>query len=432
MPGSLEFTEHESRRLVVDEMHLRRWPHLKAPCEVLQFVRMVELGERDREQECLHALPAGATCRTRHARHMTGAFGNEMTFTWERHSEASTMTLFLSERPGVEGGPEAGDVVPLGGLQWARGLPGKVIRATRIVIVGCEEAAQTTLGELAFDESQLVSCYIGGRGSLGGARIWSDFRIRPEGLGLALVSANDLGPADLARVVQRFQELGNYRNLALLGLPVSQAGWRELDELEDKLNALTAAICDEGMTDDALLAEITRISIALTLRGSADDWRMDATEAYARIVDDRLSDLAVQPIAGFLSLSDFTQRRFVPAVRTCASHRRRTHMLALRAEQFVALFRSRIDTRMENQNARLLASMERNTVRQLRLQQLVEGLSVVALSYYAIGLVSHVIEGFEALEPGLHARVLTAILTPLILALVWYGIHRAKLRRLEG
>jgi uncharacterized membrane-anchored protein len=239
------------------------------------------------------------------------------------------------------------------------------------------------------------------------------------------------GGGALSRTVQRLQELGNYRNLALLGLPVAREGWRALDRIEAMLGETNRAVARPEVTDDDLLEDVTRLSMELVAQASASDFRMSATAAYATIVEERLAELNIAAIPGQVSLADFTQRRFLPAVRTCAAHRRRAEQLSQRTSQALALLRVRIETRIENQNGLLLASMERSASRQLRLQQLVEGLSVVAVSYYALGLIAKVLEGVEELGLRIHAHVGTALLAPLVLAGVWLAIHRMK-RRILG
>jgi uncharacterized membrane-anchored protein len=51
--------------------------------------------------------------------------------------------------------------------------------------------------------------------------------------------------------------------------------------------------------------------------------------------------------------------------------------------------RTRVETALTAQNRDLLASMDRRASIQLRLQETVEGLSVVAISYYAVGLLGY-------------------------------------------
>jgi len=419
--------EHELRRTVVAEMHLRRWPQLVAPCTIMQVVSVVAPEDRAEEQDRLADLPAEAVLDPgNNPRHVSGRFASGVRFGWERHSEASTLTLILGAEAGGE--PGASEWGGAQALEWALRLPGKVLRATRIAVVEDEAAAAALLPGMDFEPLDLITCYVGADNRARGARIWSDFRLRQDGFGRIVVAANGMAPGDLSRTVQRLQELGNYRNLALLGLPVAQAGWKVLDGIERQLGAITGKIARPDVTDDALLEDATRLSIELASEAATSDYRMSATEAYATLVAERLEDLSIRPCRGYQSLSDFTQRRLLPAVRTCAAHRRRSEQLAQRTAQFVSLFRTRIETRIENQNARLLASMERNGDRQLRLQQLVEGFSVVALTYYGVSLAGHLLEGLEGM--GLHMNVIMveAALVPVVAGGIWLTIHRMKAR----
>lgn len=422
--------EHELRRTIVGEMHLRRWPHVRAPAAIVQFVRVLAPEEREEERAALADLPQGARfLREGNPLHREGSFAPGLAFTWECQSEASTTTLFVDEGNARTLFGPPGDPALVRALEWAGALPGKVIRATRLLVAVDEDAAAGLLPEMGFSEGELVSCHVGtGAEGDGAARIWSDFRLRPDGFGVMLVAANGMAPADLTRTLQRLQELGNYRNLALLGLPVARKGWKTLDRIEAMLGEMNRAVARPDVTDDRLLEEVTSLSIELISQATASDYRMSATEAYATIVEERLADLNIRPCPGYLSLADFTQRRFLPAVRTCAAHRRRAEQLSQRTAQFMSLFRTRISTRIENQNGRLLASMERSASRQLRLQQLVEGLSVVAVSYYAVGLIGKMLEAGDGHLPGVDSHALTALLVPVVLLFVWLTLHHMKKR----
>jgi uncharacterized membrane-anchored protein len=73
------------------------------------------------------------------------------------------------------------------------------------------------LKHLGISPLEMVCCDINA-----GLRIWSDFGIHGDGYGRLLVTAGDVGDGERGRIIQRVQELGNYRNLALLGFPTVQ------------------------------------------------------------------------------------------------------------------------------------------------------------------------------------------------------------------
>ena len=69
--------------------------------------------------------------------------------------------------------------------------------------------------------------------------------------------------------------------------------------------------------------------------------------------------------------------------------------------------------------------MDRRADLQLRLQKTVEGLSVVAISYYAVSLAGNLIYPFAAVL-GVSKDTLIAAVTLPILLLVWWAIRRIK------
>jgi len=371
---------HYLRARVVAEMHMRRMPPLVAPVTMTQTVRLLTPAERDAELAHLKTLativPDALNIRQRDA---AGGTEGGVEILWERHSEATTATVISPADPQAPftHGPAAERA-----FQWLEAAPGGVIRAARIAIVVSEDAAEALIPTLDFAMSELVSC------RLGTARLWSDFHIHEDGYGRLLVAAGNVAPADLGRLVQRIQELGNYRNLALLGLPLVQSESEKLLGLEDAL-AQIAEQMSNGVDDAALLDELCALSAQAAAITTATGFRLSATAAYAQIAHDRLSSLACADIDGFQSLAEFTDRRLLPAVRTCASFVQRLETLSVRIERATSLLRTRVDLAMQAQNVELLRSMDASAARQLSLQRVVEGLSAVAVSYYTLGLLGY-------------------------------------------
>jgi uncharacterized membrane-anchored protein len=242
-----------------------------------------------------------------------------------------------------------------------------------------------------------------------------------------LIADRGLMGDEPAQLVQRLQELGNYRNMALLGLPVAQGLAPELSSLESRLTELTHAVSDGVSSGDKLLSELTYLAAELARLMAETRYRMSATRAYAELSIDRLHSLKVAPVRGYQTLSDFTERRLVPAMRTSTSFADRLEDLSQRVAWTSSLLRTRVDTTLAIQNRDLLASMNRRATTQLRLQQTVEGLSVVAITYYLIGLISY---AFNALPQIDHARAV-GIAVPLVLISVALILRRVR-RRLEA
>jgi uncharacterized membrane-anchored protein len=87
------------------------------------------------------------------------------------------------------------------------------------------------------------------------------------------------------------------------------------------------------------------------------------------------------------------------------------------------MLNTRVEVAAEATSAALLASMDRRAGAQLRLQQAVEGLSTVAIAYYAVGLLLLPLKGLERIWTQFDATLGAGLLTPLVLAGVWLGLR---------
>ncbi|WP_395674217.1 DUF3422 family protein [Phenylobacterium sp.] len=413
--------DHSLRRSLTEEMHLRRMPAFSAPARLLQLVMHSGEGHADDDRACADALcdRLGAP-RPGPGRFISVAAGG-YAFVWERHTEFSTYTFV---REGAFGAPFG--VEPWAGLpgDLIAALPGQLIRATQIAVRGRDEPAPTE-AEVAslFAAEECVVCDVDD----GAARIWSDFRLHEDGFGRLLIQDLSLSGGETSRLVQRLQEVGAYRNMALLGLPVAQALTPAVTRLESDLARLAQDVAS-GVEDEAALEELAALSAELARLSAETRYRMSATRAYAQLSLDRLHGLAPARVAGRQSLADFTERRLLPALRTCQSFSERLDDLSQRAAWISGLLRTRIETALARQSRDLLASMNLRTNLQLRLQETVEGLSVVAISYYAVGLIGYVV------KPLAHGRIdpawLTAIAAPVVAVGVWLALRRVR-RRLQ-
>jgi uncharacterized membrane-anchored protein len=401
----MAFTEHPLRRWAVNEMHLRRFAPVSQHCEIYQTVRLIDPSERGLEDTWLINNKPDFDDWSLAARYGSASTRTGIHFIWERHTEASTVTLiFPTDADEAARGPY---------IRWLEEWPGGVVRATRVFVMPDIASAQARLEPLGIVAHDLVCCEVNA-----GIRIWSDFGIHEDGYGRLLVSAGEVGDGERGRIVQRLQELGNYRNLALLGFPTVQQYGPKADQLELKLSdhARRAALADED--DEILLDQLAGISSELELIRSETGFRLSATTAYAEVAADRLASLDVRPIANYQSLTDFTERRLVPASRTCSVFRQRLSDIAERISGVMHTLDVRIDSRIKTQNLGLMQSMERSTQLQFRLQTLVEGLSVIAAAYYLIGLIAFVAKGVVAFPSGSASDIFVGAITlPVILAI---------------
>ena len=101
-----------------------------------------------------------------------------------------------------------------------------------------------------------------------------------------------------------------------------------------------------------------------------------------------MSDLRETRLESFQTCKEFLNRRLEPAIRTCEAFSKRLESLATRAQRADNLVRTQIEMGIQLQNKDLLMSMEKRASAQLRLEEAVESLSIVAITYYLIGLIS--------------------------------------------
>jgi uncharacterized membrane-anchored protein len=415
---------HPLRQWAVDEMHLRRFAPVSDDCQIYQTVLLIAEDQRASEKEHLAAGEALFADWQQSPRSVMADGKDGVHFLWESHTEASTITLILPSAIATSRKDEA--------MIWLENWPGSVIRATRIKTLPSADQIPENLEAMGIVASDLVCCDVSN-----GVRIWSDFAIHRDGYGRLLVQGGDVSDAERGRIIQRLQELGNYRNLALMGFPVVQQYGPQVDALENQLaeHAQMVASQSDDDQDEELLQQLAEISSKLELIRSATSFRLSATTAYAEVALDRLNALDVVPVANFQSLRDFTERRLIPARRTCAVFQSRLGHIAERIARIMHTLDVRVDTKIKAQNLRLMKSMERSTQLQLRLQTLVEGLSVIAAAYYLVGLIAYVVKGVAAVPKGsLTDLIIGGIAIPVIIFI--YGlVHRLRgkvLKETEG
>ncbi len=409
----MSFTEHPLRRWAVDEMRLRRFAPVSSDCDIYQVVRLIEQGERSAEDSWLIQQRPDFDEWTLAARHGSGHTNSGIYFIWERHTEATTLTLIFPHN--------ASDSGKMPYIKWLEEWPGGVVRATHILVVPGTDDIDAHLQELGISKQEMVCCDINA-----GLRIWSDFSIHSDGYGRLLITAGDVGEGERGRIIQRMQELGNYRNLALLGFPAVQQYGPQVDVLEQKLSEHAKRVAMANDDDATLLAELTNISSELELIRSATGFRLSATAAYAEVAADRLASLNVQTVANYQSLTDFTERRLVPASRTCSVFRQRLSHIAERISGVMHTLDVQIDSRIKAQNLGLMRSMERSTQLQFRLQTLVEGLSVIAAAYYLVGLIAYISKGVAAFPSGSRTEMFVGAVTLPVILLIYIFVRHLR------
>lgn len=409
--------DHPLRTVLSKEMHARKLPPLIAPARLMQIILLSDNNGVMQERNNLAAICGLSPDALAQSSFFDGNIG-ALGVIWERHTEYSSY-MFISHGDFTDPfNAAAFAAIP---THWIASLPGAVVRATQIAFApGLFELS----ADRYFSVDDLVVCDV----ASGAGRIWADFLIHEDGFGRLLLIDQGLNGIEAALVVQRLQELGNYRNMALLGLPVAQQLTPRVTSFEQQLVILSSTIAEGVMDDETMLHQLSKLSGELAIVVAQTRYRMSASKAYAQISNDRLIALRIGRVPGNTTLADFTDRRLLPAVRTCVSFSARLDDLSQRLEWSSSLLRTRVETSLSRQNRDLLQSVDRRNDLQLRLQQTVEGLSVVAISYYSIGLMNYLLKGFGEWGHGLGHDRFIAVTVPMTLLGTWLVVKYIRRR----
>jgi uncharacterized membrane-anchored protein len=263
--------------------------------------------------------------------------------------------------------------------------------------------------------------------------VFTDLRLRGDGFTRFVLLDMGLPPDQAAREAQRLCEIETYRMLAMLGFPVAQKEAQALAHLERTLQRTVDAMANDDAHDDAAAFEtLTKLAAEIEHGAARTRYRFSATRAYHQIVQRRLADLRERRIEGVQTLSGFFGRRFAPAMALCESTDARLTDVADRINRAVNLARVRVEVQREAGNQEVFKSLARGQQLQLRLQQTVEGLSVVAISYYALGLVGYLAKAAKGL-PTLAAvmppaDVVVGLAVAPVVGSVWWFLQQLHKR----
>lgn len=416
--------DHPLRERLNSEFHARLPIPLVSPLIVSHLVFKHDGLTASLERENLARLCQSSVCQSvessdTHLMLDAGSFR----LRWELHTEFSSYTFF---RQLVAGEPLSVDSTALDGIlpDWLAAIPGQLIVATHVELRSVTEMTPESVTE-GFSPTgrQMVAVQVAD----GAAWVFTDFMF-DNGFSRFLVLDTSMTQRQAGRAVQRLVEIETYRMMALLGLPVAKDVGRWLSGAEKDLAELMDHIGQARSPEDerAVLASLSKLAADVEHSVARTTFRFGASRAYHSLVMQRIEDLRELRISGFPTLNEFMQRRLLPAMDTCAAMARRQDDLSGRVARNSQLLRTRVDIELERQNQELLAQMNNRAKLQLRLQETVEGLSVVAITYYGSQLVQYLAKGGKYLIPGLSPEVATALSIPLIAIFSMLGIRRMR------
>lgn len=423
--------DHPLRYALTHELHARPAPVIPFPATaaLLALKPAQNAAARDRDADRAHLAELlarhGAAPPAPGASHHGARLGRHG-LKWENHTEFTTCLAFapgLADRPFD---PAGFDIFP---ADWLAQAPGARLTSILFHIDRMpmrdgrrDDAAIGADLERWFEaESLAVAAVLDGA-----AVVAADFRIDPAGhLRMAVFVHPETGARRLGRIVQRLCEIETYKTMSMLGLARARSVSRAVAGLDDRLSELIGGMAGDMPQAEVALRALMAVSADLERLQVGASFRFGATRAYEALVHDRIAVLREDRVAGRQTLAEFMRRRFDPAMRTVRAAEARLATLSARAMQAGQLLSTQVEVGRSAQSQALLASMDRRAGLQLRLQHTVEGLSVVAISYYAVGLAGNV--AAPLVEPlGWTKGAVLAGLTPVVVLGVWAALRRLK------
>lgn len=417
-------TSHPLRNELHDEVHARPPLTLKPPARLSCLAMSSPASALEQEWQLLRELAAlhGAVIPEQAAGHVV-IETTHWRLKWERHTEYSRYVIALEGAAASPFLEPATSVLP---AEWLARLPGEVIyagHAEMVTATGADNASAMAAARTHFTHRPLVGSMIAG----GLATVVTDFRIGADGYSRMLIFDRGMTAAQAGRAVQALLEVDTYRLLALLAFPVARQLSPQLARDERELSAIAAQLVSADKAQEPLLLDrLTRLQAEIERHEADHHYRFGAAEAYHEIVQRRLEQLREERLDSLQTLQEFMERRLAPAMNTCVAVMARLESLSQRITRATQLLSTRIEITREGQNQQLLESMNQRAAAQLRLQGTVESLSVAAVTYYVVGLISYLADGVESSGLGWSAKMITAISIPIVVIVVALGIRRIR------
>jgi len=423
-----EITDHPLRYPMANELHARPFPIVNVPCNAafLAIKRPKDAINRDREADRAHLIALldrfGASHPPLDATHYYGDLGSHR-LKWELHTEFVTYTLFthgVAQRPFD---PVIFDQFP---ADWLQEAPGVRVSSALIRIIEMpktQELVQEQLQDCFVAESIAVSYTLDKSAMIAG-----DFRIDTAGhLRFALFVDPKTGARRVGRIMQRLTEIETYKSMSMIALPLARKLFKQMGEIDVRVSELVGEMAGSSGGEEARLSQLLAVSAELEDLMAKSSFRFGAARAYSAIVSQRISALREERFSGRQTFFEFMMRRYDPAMRTVESCQEQLEQMAARVMRAAQLLRTRVEVARSAQNQDLLESMDKRADLQLRLQRTVEGLSVVAISYYGVNLVSYLgVPLVKALGLGVDKAIFAALVTPVVFFFVWWIVRRIR------
>lgn len=416
------------RVMLHNEVHARPSQRIRLPALIIYVVVINEGVTRAQEYEHLRRLTGQQMLMLEQLQNNFLRLRLQgYTLRWERHTEFTRYSLVQHLPEAAHLGATDPELLSYLALPpgWLAEIPGRTFAAVKVAMVPGDLHRSDELLVQArkwFGGNPVVASLIGREGH---SLAVTDFMLRPSGFERMLVMMSaDASETRAGRVSQRLLEVETYRLMALRGLPLTKRLIPELADAERQLAEITAQLENKAASDQELLDTLTSLAARIERATVEHGYRFAATQAYNKLVMQRITELREKAIPGTQTIGEFMQRRLSPAIATVEATAQRLSYLSARVSRTSALLRTRVDILAETQNQQLLEKLTHGQELQLRLQSTVEGLSIAAISYYVISLLLYVAKAGQAAGLPIHPELVTGMLIPIVLWAVWRTTRR--------
>lgn len=416
-------SSHPQRFELANEVHARPPEALRAPTKLTFLACMTNKTQQQAEWQTINDLARhyGVKGPEPGGNHFSTDFG-PFRLKWERHTEFSRYKI-IAAKDGDE--PFSTPALAAAPEDWIASLPGALMMAAHVVVrpAGATILEHEKIAAAYFDSNPLVGALLSG----GAAAGFTDFRIHDDGFSRFLIEDRDTTPRQAGRLVQRLLEIDTYRIMAMLALPVAQKLAPSLDAGEKELAGITQALLSvQDQDEPKLLDRLTRLQAEIEGNDAETQYRFSAASAYYDLVHRRIIDLREERIQGLQTFQEFIERRLAPAMNTCDAVRVRQENLSQHVARATQLLSTRVNIANERQNQGILNSMNKRAQLQVRLQETVEGLSIAAITYYIVGLVSYLVKGAKSTGLSMNGDLITALSIPIVIIAVAFGVRKVR------
>lgn len=407
---------HPLRFDLHNELHARPSIYFSEPAHVYHLTLL----EQDNTLDQVLAKLDPDRCAGQSPRQLQGLLNwNGCATKWERHTGFLSLTMVVPKPANSKFWP----AMPASLSALIASKEHLLVECSQI-LVESEESWEGHSARYGFKDPS------GSQIGAGDAVVWSDFRLDGHGVNRILLVNRSLNAYRLGRMVRRLLEIETYRMMASLTLPIAKEVTASLKGFERDLTRLSDQNANSSSTDARqILRSISDLSARIVRSTARSRQRFSAAEAYAQIVFERITELRESHVPGHQRLGVFIERRFRPTLRYCAATQQRLERLSDSVANLGELLQARVQVEVEEQNGAILQSLNARATTQIKIQKAVEGLSIIAISYYLLSLLKLLYEGVHGLGIELSPKDASLYSAPLVVAVICaigYRIRKAQ------